>query len=313
MTSLAPLLSDFLQIHLPKERSASRHTIATYAHCYTLLLRYAADSLSRRPTDLAVGDIDPHLVLAFLDHVERERSNGTRTRNGRLAAIRALFRYIEYREPSCLDQCLRMRSIPRKRVDEKLIRHLTRPEVEALVNAPDSTTVTGIRDRAMLQLCYSAGLRVGELLSVRIDDFPDREMSTIHILGKGRRERVLPLWKSTRRALSAWLERRPRAQAPELFLNKYGARMSRDGFALRVNVHVAKAAEREPSIAAKTVTPHSLRHYIDGLTMSGTTGRTPILDRDCRSDGERLDPSTRHSPRGTYRLLRKPSSRSSGW
>ena len=270
MTTLAPLLSDFLQTHLPKERSSSRHTVATYAHCYTLLLRFASDKLSKRPTDLTVEDIDPHLVLSFLDHVERERSNGTSTRNARLAAVRALFKYIEFREPSCLDQCLRMRSIPRKRADERLIHHLTRDEVKALLNAPDSTTVTGIRDRAMLQLCYSAGLRVGELLSVRMGDFPDRELSTIHIVGKGRRERVLPLWKATRQALSAWLERRPRARAPELFLNKYGVRMSRDGFALRLKVHVGKAAERAPSMENKTVTPHSLRHSCAVHTLAAT-------------------------------------------
>lgn len=270
MTSLAPLLSDYLQVHLPKERSLSPHTISTYAHCYTLLLRFASEKLSKRPSDLAVRDIDPKMVLAFLDHIETERSNGIRTRNARLAAIRAWFKYIEYREPSCLDQCLRMRSIPRKRADEKLIHHLTTDEVNALLNAPNTATVTGTRDRAMLQLCYNAALRVGELLSVRMEDFPGRELSTVHIVGKGRRERVLPLWKETRLALSAWLERRPHGNTPELFLNKYGVRMSRDGFALRVKVYVAKAAEREPSIANKSVTPHTLRHSCAVHTLAAT-------------------------------------------
>lgn len=260
MKPLAPLLSSYLRVHLPKERNASPHTIATYAHSFTLLLRFASSKLSRRPTDLNVEDIDPKLILEFLDHIEQDRSNCAKTRNVRLATIRALFQYIEYNEPACLEQCLRIRSIPRKRSDEKLIPHLTRKEIEGIISAPDVSTLTGVRDRAMIHLCYCAGLRAAELLSLRITDFPDRSLVTVHIIGKGRRERVLPLWKAARQDISTWLARRPAGNSPELFLNKYGNRLSRDGLALRLQKYTKSAATKVPSLATKTVTPHVLRH-----------------------------------------------------
>jgi integrase/recombinase XerD len=260
MTALAPHLAAFLREHLPRERGASPHTVAAYAHSFTLLVRFAAERVKRRPSDLAVEDIAPGLVLAFLDHVEEKRGNAARTRNARLAAIRTFFRYLEYQAPACLDQALRIRALPIKRTDAKLIDHLTRDEIQALLAAPNPRTVNGVRDRAMLHLTYAAGLRVAELLSLRLDDFPDRSLATVRILGKGRRERVLPLWRETRTMLRAWLAVRPSAQVPELFLNRTGGRMSRDGFAHRLAQHVAAAAQKEPSLAHKRVTPHVLRH-----------------------------------------------------
>jgi len=260
MTALVPHLAAFLREHLPRERGASPHTVAAYAHSFTLLVRFAAERVKRRPSDLAVEDLDPGLVLAFLDHVEEKRGNAARTRNARLAAIRTFFRYLEYQAPACLDQALRIRALPIKRTDAKLIDHLTRDEIQALLAAPNPRTVNGVRDRAMLHLTYAAGLRVAELLSLRLDDFPDRSLATVRILGKGRRERVLPLWRETQTMLRAWLAVRPSAQVPELFLNRTGGRMSRDGFAHRLAQHVAVAAQKEPSLAHKRVTPHVLRH-----------------------------------------------------
>jgi integrase/recombinase XerD len=270
MTALALYLANFLREHLPRERGASPHTAAAYAHSFTLLIRFAADRLNRRPTDLAVEDLAPELVLAFLDHVEGERNNGARTRNARLAAIRTFFRYIEYQVPTCLEQALRIRALPIKRTNARLIDHLNHDEVQALLAAPDMRTVSGVRDRAMLHLTYAAGLRVAELLSLRLDDFPDRSFTTVRILGKGRRERVLPLWRETQAMLRAWLVVRPTAQVPELFLNRNACRMSRDGFAHRLAQHVALAAEKQPSLAHKRVTPHVLRHSCAMHTLAAT-------------------------------------------
>ena len=270
MTALAPLLTSFLRVHLPQERSASPHTAATYAHSFTLLVRFAAAQLKKRPSDLNVEDLDPPLILAFLDHIEQVRGNSGKSRNARLASIRAFFRYIEYHAPECLEQALRIRSIPRKRTDEALIDHLTREEIQALLDAPDAKTWSGARDHAMLHMAYAAGLRVSELLSLRTEDFVDRDMTCVRIMGKGRRERVLPLWRETRRTISLWLSLRSNAAAPELFLNKYGERMSRDGFAHRLKLHVAKAAERQPSLKRKRVTPHVLRHSCAMHTLEAT-------------------------------------------
>jgi integrase/recombinase XerD len=269
-TSLAPHLTAFLREHLPRERNTSPHTVATYAHSFTLLVRFAAERIKRRPSDLTVEDLGPELVLAFLDHTEDGRGNTARTRNVRLAAIRTFFRYIEYQAPACLDQALRVRALPVKRTDARLIDHLSRNEVEALLAAPDPRTLGGARDRAMLHLTYAAGLRVAELLSLRLDDFPERSLATVRILGKGRRERVLPLWKETRTVLQAWLAVRPSVQVPELFLNRNGERMTRDGFAHRLAEHVAVAAKKQPSLAKKRVTPHVLRHSCAMHTLAAT-------------------------------------------
>ena len=270
MTPLAPDLSAFLQSHLPNERGASPHTIASYAHAFTLLLRFAAARLKRQPSELAIEDLDIGLVRAFLEHVEEGRANTARSRNARLSAIKAFFRFIEHRRPACLEQAMMIRALPVKRTDTRLIDYLTRDEIQALLAAPDIHTPGGLRDRAMLHLAYAAGLRVSELLTMRMEDFPDRSLSTVRVLGKGRRERILPLWKETQLMLRNWLAVRPNDRGPELFLSRDGRRMSRDGFAYRLGLHVAAAAEAVPSIADKHVTPHVLRHSCAMHTLQAT-------------------------------------------
>jgi integrase/recombinase XerD len=270
MTPLAPHLAAFLREHLPRERNASPHTIATYAHSFTLLVRFAAEQIKRRPSDLNIEDIGPELVLAFLNHVEENRGNSPRTRNTRLAAIRTFFRYLEYKAPACLEQVLRIRALAIKRTDTTLIDYLTKTEMQALLAAPDPHTPSGLRDRAMLHLAYAAGLRAAELLSLRLADFAERSLATVRVFGKGRRERVLPLWRETQAALRAWLAVRPPSQAPEIFLNRNGERMSRDGFAYRLNQHVIAAAKKQPSLGHKRVTPHVLRHSCAMHTLAAT-------------------------------------------
>lgn len=270
MTVLSPHLAAFLRDHLPRERNVSPHTVTTYANCFVLLVRFAATRLKRRPTDLAIEDFDPPLITAFLDHTEEERGNSARTRNGRLAAIRAFFRYIEYRVPACLDLALQIRSIPTKRTDSTLIDYLTRDEIAAVLDAPDPRTRLGTRDRAMLHLAYAGGLRVAELLSLQMQDLPERSLATVHIMGKGRRERVLPLWRETQATLRSWLAIRAQCPAMEIFLNAKGQPMTRDGFAFRLAKHVATAAKKQPSLLGKRVTPHVLRHSCAMHTLAAT-------------------------------------------
>jgi site-specific recombinase XerD len=270
MTALAPSLAAFLREHLPCERNASPHTVASYAHAFSLLLRYAANRLGRRPTELNIEDLDPDLILGFLSHVEQDRGNTARSRNARFAAIRSFFRYLEYKVPACLEQALRVRSLPMKKTDKALIDYLTRDEMNALLAAPDPTTVAGLRDRAMLHLTYAAGLRVSELLALQMGDFSDRSLSTVRVLGKGRRERVLPLWKETQTVLRAWIAVRPSVQVQELFVNREGQPLSRDGFAHRLAVHVAAAERKRPTLAEKRVTPHVLRHSCAMHTLEAT-------------------------------------------
>jgi integrase/recombinase XerD len=270
MTALAPHLSAFLREHLPKERRASPHTCEAYAYSFRLLVDFAAHRLRVRPYQLEVEQLDAPLVLAFLEHIETDRGNSARTRNARLAAVNAFFRFLEYRLPCCLDQARCIHAIPVKKTDTALVGYLTRTELQALLDAPDPRTLSGIRDRAMLHLAFAAGLRVSELVGLRVQQLEPRTLSTIHVMGKGRRERVLPLWKETVAALRAWLAVRPQHGDPELFLNAVGRAMTRSGFEYILAKHVATAAGKEPSVGAKRVTPHVLRHTCAMHTLQAT-------------------------------------------
>lgn len=260
MTALAPHLSRFLLEHLPRDRRASPHTCEAYAYSFQLLVCFAANRLKIQPSQLEIEHLDASMVLVFLEHIEIERHNSIRTRNARLAAVKAFFRYLESRVVSCLDQACQVHAIPSKKSDDKLIETLTRAELQALLDAPDLRTISGLRDRAMLHLAFAGGLRVSELVGLRMEQLDRRTLATIHVLGKGRRERVLPLWKETAAVLKAWLAVRPASSAPELFLNASGKAMTASGFAHILAKHVSHAAAEQPSIAAKRITPHVLRH-----------------------------------------------------
>lgn len=270
MTPLAPHLSAFLRAHLPRERGASQHTIASYAHCYRLLLTFAAERRKTRPSRIGIEDLDADLISAFLNHLEAERSNTARSRNARLAAIHSLFRYLEYRLPSCLEQSRRIHAIPMKRSVQPLVGYLTRAEMGALLAAPDLRAPAGLRDQAMLHLAFAAGLRVSELVGLRLAQFDDAAMPSLHVIGKGRRERILPLWQETARALRRWIAVRPTTGDPQLFLNAGGRAMTRSGFEYILRKHAAAAATVEPSIATKRVTPHVLRHSCAMHTLQAT-------------------------------------------
>ncbi len=270
MTELAPCLSAFLREHLPRQRNASRHTVASYADSFMLLLGFAADRLGIRPSAIAVEHLTTELIFAFLDHLEAHRHNTVSTRNVRLAAIKSFFRYLEYRVPSCLDLAQQVHAMPMKRHDVMAVAHLEREEIRALLDAPDPATVPGRRDRAMLHLAYAAGLRVTELITVMVADLGHPHLDTVRVTGKGRRQRILPLWKETRTAIRDWLAGRPACRSDHLFLNSRGGAMSRHGFAHRLSVHAAIAARTVPEIADKRIFPHILRHSCALHTLEAT-------------------------------------------
>lgn len=270
MTPLAKHLSVFLRQYLPRDRGASPHTIDAYAQGLSLLLRFAAGRLSTPPSRIALERIDAPLVLAFLESAEARDNVSARTRNARLAAIKAFFRFLEYRLPAALEQARQIQAIPRKKMDEALVAWLTRPEIRALLDAPDPTRRDGIRDRAMLHLAYACGLRVSELIGLALTDYDRRDPASIRISGKGRRERVLPLWKETRRALDDWLRLRSTDGDPALFHNQAGRAMTRAGFEYVLAKHVVAAARATPTIAEKRVTPHVLRHSCAMHTLQAT-------------------------------------------
>lgn len=180
MTQLAPHLTAFLRGHLPNERRASVHTCDAYAYSFQLLVTFAAQRLRKRPCLLQIEDIDVPMILSFLQHVEEVRGNKARSRNARLAAVKSFFRYLEHRVPAVLDQALRVHSIPMKKIDEALVASLSRAEVQALLDAPDRRTMSGIRDRAMLHLAFAGGLRVSELVGRAPLQQSDRQSQRPH-------------------------------------------------------------------------------------------------------------------------------------
>jgi site-specific recombinase XerD len=270
MTALADHLGKFLREHLPLERGASSHTCEAYAYAFQLLVGFASGRLKLRPSQLTVEQLDVPLILTFLEHIERERQCTARTRNARLAAIHSFFHFLEYRLPSCLDQARQIGAIPMKKTDQTLVCHLNREEIQALLNAPNTRLASGTRDRAMLHLAFAAGLRVSELVGLKLQQYERGSTPCIHVMGKGRRERVLPLWKETTSAIDAWLRIRPNSTAGELFLNAAGQTMSRSGFEYILAQHVAVAAQRQVSIKNKRVTPHVLRHSCAMHTLQAT-------------------------------------------
>ncbi len=260
MTTIASHITAFLQQRLPVERGASDNTCESYAYAFKLLFEYAGNCLKVAPSDLHLEQLNAPLIVNFLEHLETERGNGVSSRNMRLAAIKSFMHFMEYRVPTALEQIRRILAIPAKKADTRLVRHLTVEEMQAILDAPSPTTPDGIRDRAMLYLCFAGGLRVSELIGLRVDDLTLQPHASILVHGKGRRQRCLPLWKETTSALRAWLAVRGKPPVPELFFNARSEPMTRSGFEYILRKHVRTAATSCPSLSKKRVSPHVLRH-----------------------------------------------------
>jgi site-specific recombinase XerD len=260
MIPLAPHITAFFEQRLPVERRASPHTCDSYAYAFKLLLEYASERLHVAPSALCLEQIDAALVVSFLNHLEAVRTNRPSSRNVRLAAIKSFMHFLEFREPAALDQVRRIVAIPPKKSDTRLVRHLTVNEMQAILNAPEPSTRNGLRDRAMLHLCFAAGLRVSELVGMQIRDVTLQPQPSVVVHGKGRRERSLPLWNVTAGALRAWLGVRASMSTPEVFVSARGNPLTRAGFEYILAKHVQAAARSCPSLATKRISPHVLRH-----------------------------------------------------
>lgn len=270
MTPIAPLITSFLRDYMPRQRGYSPHSCEAYALSFKLLFMFTAKRLRTKPTQLSIEQLDAPTILDFLAHIERDRGNGAATRNLRLAAIKTFMRYVEYQVPSALEQIGQIHAIPVKRHDQKLVRHLTMEEVRAILNAPDLATRPGVRDRAMIHLCFAAGLRVSELVGTMLANLSLQRTPSLVVEGKGRKERCLPLWKATTADLRAWLTVRGPVRVPELFVNAEGAPMTRAGFEYVLSKHARMAAERCPSLRGRSISPHQLRHSCAVIMLQAT-------------------------------------------
>ena len=254
------LLQDFFLRRLIEQRGVSARTVESYRDAFELLLTFAGRRTGKVPSALSLADLDAPLVLDFLDHLESERRNSARTRNARLAAIRSFMAHASVRDPASLPVTQRVLAIPAKRFDQPVLGYLTRDEVAAVLAAPDRSTWSGQRDAVLLATMYNTGARVSKITGLRIRDvLLDRE-AAVHLHGKGRKERVIPLWKSTAAELRRWLRRIGEDPAAPVFPNRAGRPLGRSGVRDRLERASSAAAQRCPSPNGRRVSPHTLRH-----------------------------------------------------
>jgi len=270
MTDIAPHMTAYLHQRLPVERAASLHTCDTYAYAFQLLLHFASGKLSIPPSALQLEHLNAPLVLEFLEYLQRVRGNTSRTRNARLAAIKSFMHFVEHRVPSALEQINRVLAIPQQKTDMRLVDHLTAEQCQAILDNPVSNTRLAIRDRVMLHVSVTAGLRVSELVGLRLGDvsFESRYLN-LHVCGKGRKNRLLTLWRPVAESVRAWLTVRGEARVPELFLNARGKEMTRAGFELSITKTRYRGKPTLPVIArqanlASRASSHLRAQYLAG-------------------------------------------------
>lgn len=258
--SLAPLLERFFTQRLMQQRQASPHTISSYRDTFRLLLMFTQQRLHTPPARLTFAAIDAPLIMAFLDHLEKNRGLSARSRNLRLTAIHSFFRYAAFEAPDHAAQIQRVLAIPSKRFTRTQVHFLTRPEVEALLAAPDQRTWFGRRDHAFLLVATQTGLRLSEMTGLTRNDVTLGTGAHVRVIGKGRKERCVPLAKPTVAVLKTWLHEPARGDGQVLFPNSRGTRLSPDGVHYLLVRHATAAAKACPSLKDKRVTVHVLRH-----------------------------------------------------
>ncbi len=258
--SFPGLLQGFFTDRLMRQQQVSVHTIASYRDAFRLLLTFAQQQLGKRPSALTLEDLSAPFLGAFLDHLERDRGNRARTRNARLAAIHSFFHYAALWDPAHSALIQRVLAMPSKRHERPTITFLSRPEVDALLAAPDLGRWGGRRDRCLLLVAVQTGLRVSELTGLRCRDVILGTGPHVHCYGKGRKERCTPLRAESAIAMRTWLSERRGEDDDPLFPNARGGPLSRDGVEYLLNKHVGVARRHCPLLAGKRVSPHVLRH-----------------------------------------------------
>lgn len=258
--AFSTLVQDFFHRRLINERAASAQTVASYRDAFELLLHFAEHRTGRAASALTLSDLDAPMILTFLDHLEEERGNSPRTRNLRLTAVRSFMRYASVRDPASLPIAQRVLAIPTKRFDRPVLGILSREEVNALLDAPDRATFSGQRDAVLFATLYNTGARVSEITCLNVGDVLIDRQCALRLHGKGRKERVVPLWKSTVAQLREWLPRINGGSESAVFPNRSGERLSRSGVEHRLRVALRTAAVRCPTLAGRRISPHTLRH-----------------------------------------------------
>lgn len=263
-TDFANRLTQFLGEYLPAQRNVSPNTIKAYRDVFTLFLRYCRDQLNLAPEKVTLGLFNAPLVLAFLNHLETARRCCTRTRNHRLSALHAFFRYLQTENPDRILQCQQILAIPFQRSAPPLVQYLSREYLATLLAQPDLTNSRGRRDVVLLSLLYDSGARVQELVDICVRDVRLDSPAQIRLIGKGRKTRLVPLLSGTAKLLEEYLREHrlnhvDRADAP-LFFNRYGERLSRSGIRYILTKYTEQVRKENPVLPSTPISPHSLRH-----------------------------------------------------
>lgn len=258
--SFPQLVQEYFCQHLINRKNASSQTIASYRDTMRLLLRFLQQHLTREPSRLEINDLSTDNIDQFLNWLEETRGNTIRTRNNRFAAIRSFLRYAAARDPASLQLVQQVLAIPMKRFDRPRMNFLLREEVQTLLDAPDSSTFSGRRDRVMFAVLYNTGARVSEVAKLKVDDADLNRTGSIRLHGKGRKHRTIPLWKETVRSLRTWLLELPHDGQKPLFPNASGGFLTRSGIESRLKRAVNIASKRCPTLKDRAISPHTLRH-----------------------------------------------------
>ena len=258
--SFPSLVQTFFAEHLTHQRAMSPCTVAAYRDTFMLFLNFSQTRLGRSPAAMTLSDITPELILAFLDHLEQERHNAVRSRNARLAALRAFLKFVAHRDVSSLHVIERALGVPMKRFERPMLGFLSLEEMLAVIGVPGSTWLSQ-RDHLLLGLIYNTGARVSEIIGVRVADIVLDAAACVHLRGKGRKQRSVPLWRSTVKEVRAWLKLNPQLTSTSALLpNRDGDAMTRDNVAKRLALAVEKAVKNNPELTKRHISPHTIRH-----------------------------------------------------
>lgn len=253
--SFAALVQQFFTEYRVAQRAVSPRTVACYRDALLLFLDFASRRLGKAPTTMQLADLQPDLILAFLDHLEQDRKNSVRSRNLRLTALRAFLKFAGRRDVASLHDVERALAVPMKRFERPMLDYLTRAEMVAVLGEPGESW-SSRRDHLLLAMLYNTGARVSEIIDVVLDG-----AACVHLHGKGRKLRSIPMWDATVTEIRSWLRLNPTLRCEAALLpNRDGQAMSRSNVAQRLDVAVRRASVEQPSLLKKRVSPHILRH-----------------------------------------------------
>jgi site-specific recombinase XerD len=254
------LLHAFFYEWMVQQRNASVHTVRSYRDTWRLFLRFVAQRRRRPVVQLILADLTASEVKAFLQYAEQDRGDTIGTRNCRLSALRSFFGFVADREPTALEQCTQVLHVPKKKAPIHAPCYLEPEEVKAILAQPDRSTIEGQRDHALFSFLYNTGARIQEALDVCPRAIRFDSPACVRLYGKGRKERLSPLWPETVSLLRSQLRQQPRADDEPIFVNRYGVPLGASGVRFKLAEYVAVATNIVPSLASKRVTPHSFRH-----------------------------------------------------